>query len=93
MKSEKANEEITTLWVRAEPGMVYELRCEFKLFLRTPEIREQSTVYRKRILRICLNLYAQMKIRALADVLNAPRPVALSYKKGIIFITGTFWLL
>lgn len=61
MKSVEANEERTILWVRAKSGMVYELRHEFKLFLSTPEIREQSTIYRKRIVRICLNLHAYMK--------------------------------
>lgn len=40
MKLDKTNEERTTLWVRAKPGMVYELRREFKLFLSTLEIRE-----------------------------------------------------
>lgn len=65
MKSTEANEERKTLWVRAKPGMVYELKHEFKLFLSTLEIREQSTIYRKRIVRICLNLHAHLKTRAL----------------------------
>lgn len=38
-KSAEANEERTTLWVRAKPGMAYELHHEFKLFLNTPKIR------------------------------------------------------
>jgi len=70
MKSAEANEERTSLWVRAKPGIVYELKREFKLFLSTPEIREQLTIYRKRIVRICLNLYAHMKSRAIARCLK-----------------------
>lgn len=66
MKSTETNEERATLWVREELGMLYELRREFKLFLSTSGVREQSNTYRKMTVGICLNLYAQMKIRALA---------------------------
>lgn len=82
MKSTEINEERTTSWVREEPGMVYELRCEFKLFLSTPEIREQSTIYRKRIVRICLNLHAQMKSRVLAGCLKRTEACSAKLQEG-----------
>lgn len=82
MKSTKINDERTTLWVRVEPRMVYELRCEFKLFLSTPEIKEQSIVYRKRIVRIFLNFHAQMKIRPLEGCLKCTKSCSVELQEG-----------
>lgn len=64
MKSAETNEERRVSWVIEELGMVYELGCEFKLFLNTLEIREQSSIYRKRIVSIFLNFHAQKKLSA-----------------------------
>ena len=57
MKSSDTNEEKATLWIRAEPGMATELRCEFRKFLSTLDIREQVVIYRRRIVRFYLNLF------------------------------------
>lgn len=62
--------------------MVYELRREFKLFLSTPGVREQSTTYRKRIVRICLNLHAQMKSRALGRCLQRTEACSVELQEG-----------
>jgi len=62
--------------------MVYELRREFKLFLSTPGIREKSTTFRKRIGGICLNLYAQMKSRALIGCLKHTQACSVVLQEG-----------
>lgn len=41
-KTVETSEERTTLWVSVERGMTYELQREFRIFLTTPKIREQS---------------------------------------------------
>lgn len=53
--------------------MVLELRHEFKLFLSTPKIREHSATYKKRIVGFFLNLYVQMKSRALTRCLKCTK--------------------
>lgn len=62
--------------------MVYELRHEFKPFLSTPKIREQRVVYRKRIVRFCLNLHAHMKIRALEGCLKRIEAYSVELQEG-----------
>lgn len=69
-KTTKTNEERTILWVRAEPWMTHELQREFRLFLRTPKIRDQSSIYKRKIMRICLNLFATMRSQALGRCLR-----------------------
>ena len=44
-KSMDANEENTTLRIRAEPGWAAELRWEFRNILSTPGIREPAATY------------------------------------------------
>jgi len=82
MKSTEANDKRTTLWVRAELGMVYKLGHVFKIFLSTPGIREQSPTYRKRIVRICLNLYENMKSRVLAECLKRIEASSIDLQEG-----------
>lgn len=82
MKLIESNKERTTIWVRAEPMMVYELRDEFKLLLSTPNIREQLATYRKRILRIFLNMYAQMKSLVLIRFLKCIQVISVELQEG-----------
>jgi len=82
MKSAEANEERTTLWIRVKPRMVYELRHEFKLYLSTPKIIEQWATYRKRIVRIWLNLYTNMKSRALIGCLKCTEACSIELQEA-----------
>ena len=93
MQLAEVNEERMTLWVRAEPGMVYELRREFKLFLSTPEIKEQYVVYRKRIVKICLNFHVHMKSQVLARCLKRTKACSTELQEGDPFEYRNLWLL
>lgn len=92
-KTTEANEERTSLWVRAEPGMAYELQQEFKLFLSTPKIKEQSTIYKKRIVKICLNLFTNMKSRALAGCLKHTEACNAELQEGDPFEYRNFMVV
>lgn len=82
MKLAGTNEERAVLWVREKSGTVYETRCESKLFLSTPGVREQSTTYRKRIVGIFLNLYAKVKSQALAGCLKRTEACSAELQEG-----------
>lgn len=70
MKSADTNEEKATFWIREKIEMDTELRDDFKRFLSTTNIREKSTIYRRRIMGFYLNLFAHLKSRALMGCLK-----------------------
>jgi len=85
MKSTKTNDERVVLWVRAEPGMVYELRHEFKMFLSTSGVMEQVSTYKKKIVWVCLKLHARMKSQALAGYRKHIEACSIELQEGYPF--------
>ena len=87
VKSSHINEEKAALWIRSEPSMAVELRCEFRKFLSTPDIREQSTIY-----RASTSLHIWRDERWL-DALNMQRLVVQVYRTVTLLGFLIFWLL